>query len=53
METNHLYEKKLSVFFCDPSSPWQNPHVEKNTSLFGIQKIPANEVIQSPALLKK
>ena len=29
METNHLYEKELSVFFCDPSSPWQNPHVEK------------------------
>ena len=107
METNHLCEKELSVFFCDPSSPWQKPHVEKNhtllrdicpkgtsfdnltqekvnlifshvnsvsrkefngkssyemfefaygekiTSLFDIKKIPANEVIQSPALLKK
>lgn len=107
METNHLCEKELSVFFCDPSSPWQKPHVEKNhtllrdicpkgtsfdnltqekvnlifshvnsvsrkefngkssyemfefaygekiTSLFDIKKIPSNEVIQSPALLKK
>ena len=33
-ENNNMGNKETSLFFCDPNSPYQKPHVENNHTLF-------------------
>lgn len=33
-ENDLFHRKETSVFFCDPNSPYQKPHVENNHTLF-------------------